>query len=79
MKISGLRIKNSFKFNAINLDLSKCDAVNKYIFCNEYIEKLTISEWQYTQDRDFFDNLNKYIKVMEDNGQFIYKELRCDG
>lgn len=79
LKVSGQIIKNNIKLNANTIDLSKCDAVNKYIFYNEYIEKLIISEWQYSQDMEFFHNLNKYVKIMENNGQFLYKELIADG
>lgn len=77
--LNGFRIKKGLTFNATNLDVSRCEIVDNNFFNNDDIEKITISYSQYIKDTAFFDGLPKEIKVMEDNGQFVYKELKNNG
>lgn len=77
--LNGFRIKKGLNFIATDLDVSRCEIADNNILDNKEIEKVTISYSQYIKDISFFDSLKKNVKIMEDNGQFVYKELKNNG
>ena len=70
--IRNMDIDTDFIVNTKSLDISKSNLKNYDFLNSNVIQKLIISTNQYTS---FFDNYNGHLIIMEDNGQFILREV----
>lgn len=70
--LNNININNDFIINTTSLDIRKCE-ISDYSFINtNVISKLIISESQYN---NYFKEYKGTLVIMEDNGEFILKEV----
>lgn len=65
----------NFNFSVNILDVRFCDIrdAKELLSCN--FSEAIISFELYDENKELFDNANRMITVMEDNGQFVYKKV----
>ena len=61
------------------IDISRCDIKDIDVITTSSFKEIIVSNNQYLEFQIFFDKCNKHIIVMEENGQFILKEVNLNG
>lgn len=74
LTLEGLEFK-IFNFSVNILDVRFCDIHNAQQLLSCKFNEAIISFELYDANKELFDNSNRVITVMEDNGQFVYKKV----
>lgn len=74
LTLEGVEFK-PFKFSVNTLDVRFCDIYDAQQLLSCKFNETIISFKLYDANKELFDNSNRVITVMEDNGQFVYKKV----
>lgn len=73
--LSNVEIEEEFLIDLERLDVRKSNIINFGFLKNNNIMELIISKTQYDNNIEFYDSYKNKVIVMEDNGEFIFKEV----
>lgn len=74
LTLEGLEFK-IFNFSVNTLDVRFCEIYDAQQLLSCKFNEAIISFKLYDANKELFDNSNRVITVMEDNGQFVYKKV----
>lgn len=73
--LSNIKIETEIFIDLERLDVRKSNIINFVFLKNNNIMELIISKTQYDDNVEFYDSYKNKVIVMEDNGEFIFKEV----